>query len=158
MKVFVVALLLFAQEVSAALNEITIKDTAGVTRNVTQADQPGPVTFSLTNAAGMPADGVEVSLSNELTGDVLHAVSANGSVVFENVAPGTWVVSTNAADITFTSIMVGVGTGMAAAGGGAALAGPLAIIAGGGAAVTGASVAISKAADDDDDDELSPSS
>ncbi|RIL10169.1 MAG: hypothetical protein DCC75_04960, partial [Proteobacteria bacterium] len=117
--------------------DLTIKDTSGVVRNVTSAEGPSTIEFSLATQSGAPAEGAVVTLKNELTGEVIQAVTSNGTAVFEGVAPGTWVVSSAAADVTFTSIAVtasaaaagatgvGLATGfgvLAAAGGTTALA------------------------------------
>lgn len=140
-----------------AATELTIKDTSGVVRNVTQMEGTGSVTFNLTNAAGMPADGAEVTLVNELTGAKLTAVAANGTVVFDGVEAGVWIVSTSAADITFTGVLVTAGAAMAGTVGGASLGPVIAAVAGGSAVVAGAGAAVAKI-DDDHKHELSPSS
>ena len=141
---------------AATAQEIVIKDTSGVTRSVTQVDAPSNVEFTLTDASGMPADGAEIILKNEVSGQQLHAVSSNGTVIFEGVDTGTWVVASNTTDVTFTNILVN--TAYAAAGlGGAGIGGSLAAVAGGSAAVAGTTIAIVDA-NRGKDRELSPSS
>ncbi len=161
--------LIFACQVPVASAEIQtstleIRDTSGVTRNVSDVETAGDVEFSLEDQSGMPAQGAEVTLTNEATGEVLRAVSANGVVKITGVAPGTWVVASTTPGITFTSVTVLSATAVAGSFGGTAILGmniPTAIGAGLGtaAAVAGGTVAIVHATDgdsDNDDDVMSP--
>ena len=142
----------------ADVSELTITDSAGVTRSVSQVEGASHIEFTLTDVAGMPADGVQVTLTNAATGEQISAVVVNGTVAFDQVAAGTWTVSSAAANVTFTNIVVtaaSAGVGLGAAG----LGGTTILLAGGGvAAAAGATIAIVDANDSNNNGELSPSS
>lgn len=153
-----------AQPAPEALSsEITIKDTSGVTRNVTAVEGEGVVEFGVQTSSGAPADGAQITLKNPATGEVMSAVASNGTVIFEGVTPGVWVVASSSADIVFVGISV---TPLATAGAGFAgithLTPATQTVLGGvaaAAAVGGATVAIVESQDDDnngDDEPLSP--
>lgn len=121
--------------------EIIIQDTLGVTRATGQVTDLGQIEFSLIDSAGQAADGVDVVLTNVATGESISMTAANGTVLFESVAPGVWTVASPAAGVTFTSVavnpmIVGLAIGGAA---GLSTAG-VAVL--GGAAVAGSVVAI----------------
>ncbi len=142
----------------AETGDIVIQDTSGFTRNTTSVEDFGKVEFSLTDAAGTPAEGAQISLTNTLDGQVLQAVSANGLATFESVAPGVWTVASTSPSVTFTGVVITstalAGTAVAGA------AGIIPIVVGGGAAaaaVTGAAIAVSESDGNRSDDiPLSP--
>lgn len=108
-----------------ASSELTIEDTGGVVRaSGTTVDGKSAIEFHLQDASGKPAEGVEVSLVNKLDPSIVQrATATNGAVVFSDVAPGAWVVSTpnptvTFMDITFLSDPALVGASAAAGGGG----------------------------------------
>ena len=150
-------LLSLAAPALAEFQEVVIKDTGGIVRSVTEVQDASNVEFTVTDASGMPADGTEISLTNESTGTVLHGVSANGVVVFDKVEAGTWVVASSSPNITFTNILVSATYAAAGLGSGAGLGSSFALLAGGSAAVAGTTIAIVDA-NNDKDAELSPSS
>ena len=135
-------------------NQLTIQDSNGFTRAASSVETTGNVEFTLVDAAGAPAEGAEVSLVNAATGEVVTAQSVGGTVVFSNVAPGVWTVSTTASGVTFTN--VAIVNALAAAGATAGL-GTAALVVGGAGATAGAAIAISDATDGDSSD-LSPAS
>ena len=149
----------------ANTEQMVIKDTSGITRNMSEVEAAGDIKFELVDASGQPANGAEVTLTNAATGEVITGVSANGVVVFQGVAPGVWTVASTTPSVTFMSIGVTSGAAVAGAVGGTTVLGmsiPTAIGAGvaGSLAVAGASVAIVEAQDNSDDGEtpLSPAS
>lgn len=123
---------------------VVVKDTAGIVRANEKVEEKGVVTFSLVDASGAPAEGVEVSLVMEGTGETLTGISQAGTVTFEGVASGAWVVSSATPGITFTEVSI-LPSSALAAGGGISIAGVgIAPVAIGGAAVAGAAaIAIS---------------
>lgn len=137
---------------SSFADELVIQDSSGFTRAASEVERAGTVEFNLVNSAGAAADGVEVTLVNSATGVSIKANAINGTVVFSDVAPGVWTVSTAEAGITFTSASVigGVAAGLGAVSATTAAA----VVAGGGAATA---IGINAADDNNDDDELSPS-
>ena len=135
----------------AQASELVIKDTAGVVRSVTQVEGPSNIEFAVADLAGQGADGAEIILKNEATGEELRGVSSAGVVIFNDVPPGVWIVASNTPNITFTSILVSASATLASSG----AAGTAAVVLLGGSAVAGATVAIVEASDDDGDDVLS---
>ncbi len=144
-----------------ALQEVTIKDTSGTVRNVTQIDEAANIEFSLTDAHGLPAQGAEVSLKNELTGEILKITAQHGTALFEGVQPGAWVVASSTSSITFTNIAVTSSAAIAASGAaaatGATFLGTGAMVGGGALVIGGTALAISESTDSssdgsDDDD------
>ena len=149
----------------AESRQIVVKDTGGITRNMSEVDTAGDLKFELVDASGQPANGAEVTITNEATGEVISGVSVNGVVVFQGVAPGVWTVASTTPSITFMSIGVTGATAVAVTVGGTTVLGmtiPTAIGAGvvGSRAIAGASIAIVEAQDNSDDGEppLSPAS
>ncbi|MCB0347175.1 MAG: carboxypeptidase regulatory-like domain-containing protein [Bdellovibrionales bacterium] len=138
----------FAQEA-----DLLVKDTGGFTRASSSVEGSGSVEFTLVDAAGSPAEGVEVTLTNSLSGETLTAISSNGTVVFEGVAPGTWTVASTASGVTFTNVAI-TSTALAA---GAGLGASSALIAASSITVVGAGSAIA-ASESDDGNPLSPAS
>ena len=137
-------------------DEIIIKDTAGFTRWQSTVDGSGNVEFSLVDSSGTSPDGVEVTITNTVTGETITAQAIAGSVVFPAVPSGTWVVASSISGITFTSVSVGAAVvGGAGAGAGAATLGSTALVVGGTAAIaTGMAVANNN----DSGDPVSPAS
>ncbi|MCB0311475.1 MAG: carboxypeptidase regulatory-like domain-containing protein [Bdellovibrionales bacterium] len=135
-------------------SEISVLDSAGFTRAASEVEGLGDVEFNLLDAAGNPASGAEVTLTNTTTGEVLHAVSIEGSAVFEGVSPGVWTVTSTASGVTFTNVTITTATAALAAGGAAIGGGTLLA----GTAATGGVIAGGVALADDDDNPLSPSS
>lgn len=146
--------LCFAAAVSA--ESITVLDTAGEVRAEQAIDpQGGSVQFTLTDDKGNVADGIEVKLTNKLTGETMVQTSTNGVVVFEGIAAGSWIVSTSAANIVFTAATIAP---LSVAGSLGALGlSSTAVAAGGVTAVTATTVAIA-ANNDRKSDDMSPSS
>ncbi len=89
-----------------AQTDLTIQDTSGFTRSVADVGTSGKVEFVIADASAAPADGVEITLTNSSTHEVITARSVNGVVTFDNVAPGVWTVSTTTVGITFTSVTI----------------------------------------------------
>ena len=147
----------FLPAARAEVGDIVIQDTGGLTRNTTSVEDFGKIEFSLADAAGVPAEGAEISLTNSLTGEVLTTVSSNGLATFEAVAPGVWTVASASPTVTFTGVIVTSSALAGTAVAGAAGLAPLVI--GGGAAAaatTGIAVAASDDGSDSDEDPLSP--
>lgn len=136
----------------ARADEVTIQDTSGFTRAVSEVQGSGSVQFDLVGSAGAAADGVPVTLTNAATGEVLTATSANGVVVFDGVTPGVWTVATTSPGVTFTSVSV---LGAIGTGGGITAGALIPAVAVGGA---GAAAAVAVSNDSNDDNEISPSS
>ena len=132
----------------------SLKNTGGFTRASSAVDESGSVEFSLVDDKGAAAEGVEVLLTNAATAEVLTAVAANGSVVFEGVAPGVWTVASTAQGITFTNVAI---ASSAAAAAGAAGIGTAAAVGLGGTAVAGTAIAVNEA-NDSSSSSMSPSS
>jgi hypothetical protein len=132
--------------------EVTIQDTSGFTRAVSEVQGSGSVQFDLVGSGGAAADGVPVTLTNSATGEVLTATSVNGVVVFDGVTPGVWTVATTSPGVTFTSVSV---LGAVGTGGGITAGALIPAVAVGGA---GAAAAIAISNDSDDNNEMSPSS
>lgn len=134
---------------------LTVVDTSGVVRAEQEIDAAGgSVQFSLNDDKGNAADGATVLLKNQTTGEVLTQVSQGGTVVFEAVGPGTWVVSTTTANITFAAVNIAPAV-LAGELGGLGLS-STAVAVGGITAVTGATIAIA-ASNDGSGDVMSPS-
>jgi len=137
-------------------SELTIKDTSGIVRNVTQTEDPMRVEFHVLDASNQPADGAEITLKNEAGGVTLTAVSAAGVVAFESVAPGTWTVASLSPSITFTDIVISAAGTADVTGSGAAL-GPV-LAAGGGIVAAGAGAFAIYDAVQDDEQDMTPHS
>ncbi len=138
---------------ASAESSITIQDTSGFTRAVSEVQHLGKVEFNLVDDTGKPASGFSIQLLNSTTGETLSAEVLNGSAAIEGVSPGVWTVSTSAPGITFTSVTV---TGLAVAGGGATatLSGAALIALGGTAVAAGTTIAIVEANDNNDDNDM----
>lgn len=109
-----------------ASEELTIKDTSGFTRAVSQVDGLGNVEFNLLNEQGAPAEGVEVTLTSADSAEVISAVAVNGAVIFESVPPGIWTVASAVPEVTFTNVAIGSSAALVpAAGAGAGIASSL---------------------------------
>ncbi|MBX7138992.1 MAG: hypothetical protein K1X83_13545 [Oligoflexia bacterium] len=148
------ATIVLASTVLAESSEIVVNDTSGVTRAVFDASKQGQLEFQLLDAAGNPADGIEVTLTNAATSETLTATSVGGTVTFDAIAPGTWTVASGIDGVTFTNIAFN-------AAGAAALTGSVvpAVVGIGGLAAAGtAAVAITNSSDSTDSDPLSPAS
>ena len=146
----------FADTGQSGTEQIVIKDTGGVTRNMSEVETAGDVKFELVDASGQPANGAEVTLTNAATGEVISGISVNGTVVFQGVAPGVWTVASVTPNVTFMGISVAGATAVAGAVGGTTVFGlsipaAIGVGVGGSLAIAGASVAIVEAQDDDDD-------
>jgi hypothetical protein len=126
--------------IAKGASELTIQDTSGFTRASSEIEETGQIEFSLIDAAGSPAEGVEVTLTNTATGETLTAASINGNVTFDGISPGVWTVSTTAQGVTFTNVTVlnamavgglagsGIGTGAVLLGSTGAAVGGAAIV------------------------------
>lgn len=125
-------------------DEVVIKDTLGVTRASADVGELAKVEFSLVDAAGKAADGVEVILTNATTGETVTITSANGAAVFEGVAPGVWTVASPTAGVTFTSVTVQSMAAGLAIGGAAGISTATLVTGGAAAAVAGGTVAIAE--------------
>ena len=145
--------LLASGPATSLAQELSIKDTSGFTRAAAQVESAGRVQFTIVDQNGLPAEGVEVTLTNPDRSDVRRGNSVAGMVIFEDVGSGTWTVASTAQGITFTDVSILTET--------AALAGLGSVGAIGGAIVVGgttAGVLASAAGDDDNDQVLSPAS
>ena len=134
---------------------VTIQDTSGFTRAVSDVETTGKVEFTLVDTQGAAANGVPVTLTNTATSQTLTVTATQGTATFEGLAPGIWTVSTTAPGITFTN--VAVVNAVAAAGIAGAGIGTGALIAGGTAAAAGTTIAISNSSSGDNGAALSPS-
>ncbi len=128
------------------ISEVTIKDTSGFTRAVSEIDGVGNVEFNLVDEGGTPAEGVEVTLTSAETGEVISAVAVNGAVIFDTVPPGIWTVASAVPEVTFTNVAIGSSAALVpAAGAGAAGLSSLGVsssaVAAGGVAAVGAGTA-----------------
>lgn len=156
LKAFALSVIFLPAALSAQSNELVIRDTAGVVRNVTMAEGNAIVEFHVSDASGQPADGAEITLRNDSTGKSFNAVTANGVVRFEGIEPGPWVVASLSPNVTFTDILVLTAEEAALAGTGMAFGPPLLI---GGAAAAGIGTTAFFISDSDSKDkEMSPSS
>ena len=158
----IISIFLFTS-VCLADNEVVIQDGSGNVRAQSQLDENGQVEVELTDGSGAPIDGVEVTLTNTVTGEVIKDISTAGLVVFSNVAPGIWVVSSSSAGAVIGAVSVGsIAAGAAVAGGAGAAAGGLGLGTVGtgvaaAAAVTGGTVAVAAATDNNNNNSpLSP--
>ena len=124
---------------------ITIKDTSGYTRAASAVQDNGTVQFALANASGEPASGVSVALTNEATHQVFTSQSLNGVAAFEQIPPGSWVVASSTADVTFTDVAIVDALAPIAAGAGVTGLETAALVGGGAAAATGTAVAVNDA-------------
>ena len=137
-------LLLFGASLVATgsfAQSLLITDCPGFTQAVPSVD-PGSlskVEFTVADAAGKAAEGVEVTLTNTATGEVTTAVAKNGLVAFENVTAGTFSVSSSATGVTVGSASITSSVGAVAAGG---------AVAGAGAATGGAVAGATQVAED----------
>lgn len=130
---FVCAVVLFVLVPGISFAQLMITDCNGFTRALHRVD-PGSlnnVDITVSDALGNPAEGVEVTLTNSATGETVTAVSQNGVASFNNLAAGSFSMSSPAAGATVGAVSVApvgvgtatavgvVGTSAAAAGGGA---------------------------------------
>jgi|GEM_PF-1589793 len=145
----------FAPALALALDQLTVQDTTGVTRAVGDIDGTGRVEFSLSESAGVPADGVEVTLTNTSSGEVLSATSANGSVAFDGISSGTWTVATNSPGITFSNVVIASTQALGAALG---ISTPLVLGVAAAGGITATSIAVANNNNNDDSPPLSPAS
>lgn len=158
MRLLALCLAMSVMVTSAFAEEVVVKDTSGFVRATTEVEGTGNIEFSVTDMAGLPSDGAEITITNETTKVELKAISKNGSVVFEGISPGIWVVASNSKGIVFTSVSISsVGSGLGEEG---ALSG----ITWGGAAIGAATlggataIAIAVTSSSDNGPPLSPSS
>ena len=143
---------------AAIAEDIVIQDSSGVARGTSPVDGLGRVDFAVVDAAGNPAEGAVVTLTNTATGEVLTSNSVGGAVAFENVAAGTWTVASATPGLTFTNVTILAVSAGAAAGTGVAAGTVLGVIGAGGAA-TAVGIGIHDATDGtSSSSELSPSS
>lgn len=98
--------------------QLILTDCQGFTRAVQNVD-PGSlndVQVSVNDAAGNPLDGVEVQLTNSVTGEVITVLSQNGVATFQGVGTGTFSISSTAAGATVGTVSItttAVATGLA---------------------------------------------
>ncbi len=135
-------------------DQITIQDSGGFTRAASSVETTGKVEFTLVDSAGLPADGVPVTLTNSATGQTIVIDSAAGTATFDSLAPGVWTVSTTTPGVTFTNVAI---VNALAASGVAAGLGTTALVVGGTGAAAGTAVAIADATEGNPSD-LSPAS
>ena len=100
---------------TATLSQISVLDTAGMSRASAEVDGFSSIEFNITDAQGAPGEAIEVTLTNQATGEVLRTASVGGKVVFENVGPGSWTVASATPGVTFTSVNI-LAAGAATAG------------------------------------------
>ncbi len=133
---------------------LIINDSSGVERARTAVDEAAKIEFSLTDSAGAPAQGAEITLTNTLTNEVITTTSVDGIAAFEGVAPGSWTVASITPGITFTDINLGALTALTTTTVGTLTT---ATVAGGAVAAGGATWGIASIVDDSNsDDPLSP--
>jgi hypothetical protein len=146
---------LVAVDAFAQSGVLVVVDSAGVERAKASVESASKIEFSLTDASGAPAEGAEITLTNEL-GVAISTQSVNGIAVFEGVGPGTWTVASITPGITFTDINLGALSALTTTSLGAL---STATVAGGALAVGATTVGIVAIADDSSDkDPLSPAS
>ncbi|GEM_PF-6101490 len=143
-------LLIIPSLILAEGGTITVKDTSGFVRaeeNI--SSQFGSIEFSVLNETGEAAEGAIVTITNEATGEIIQTTAENGVALFQNLLPGTYIVSSSEMGLTFTTVAISGGsTGITIL---PALAGV--------AIAGGATVGIVELTDDDDDKTvISPSS
>jgi len=113
--------------------ELRIVDCDGVTRASQRVDPAtrNRVEVEVRDSSGQPANGQEVSVTNATTGQIVTATALNGVVVFPELAPGVWSMTSSASGLVFSSVAIGADLTLAAAS--AALGG--AVLVGGGVTV-----------------------
>ncbi len=129
---YIFVLVLIAPALSRA-QSILITDCQGFTRvaQKVKANSLNNIEVQVSNSAQQATEQVQVTLTNSVTGQSVTASAQNGVAVFQNIAPGSFSVTSSAAGVSFASITVapvalstvaavGVVTGGAVVGGGAA--------------------------------------
>lgn len=143
-------LLILPSIILAEGGDIVVKDTSGFIRaEESISSQFGSIEFSVLNELGEPAEGSIVTITNEETGEILQTTATGGVALFNNLLPGTYIVSSSEIGLTFTTVAIAGGsTGITIL---PALAGV--------AIAGGATVGIVELTEDDDDKTvMSPSS
>lgn len=132
----------------AVAEDLTIVDVQGTAQHVAEIDSTGNVQFSLVDSVGRPAQGIEVSLRNTLTEEILTTTVQDGVALFESIPPGTWEVASSANWATFTQVGVTEVAAIASAGGVTAGGIGVGSLATGAAAIGGGAVAVNEVRDD----------
>lgn len=106
-RISLTALLVLAAIPARAENAgIVIQDSGGIPRGSSPVEGLGRVDFAVVDAAGQPAEGAVVTLTNTVTGETLTASSVSGMVSFDNIAAGTWTVASSSPGLTFTNVSI----------------------------------------------------
>lgn len=106
--------------------QLLITDCHGFTRalHTVKSGELNTVKIAVSNSGGAPLNGAQVTLTNSVTGETITAASQNGFATFQSVAPGSFSVSTTAANATIGTVSVsGAGVSTAAAAGAVGAAG-----------------------------------
>lgn len=140
--------------------DIKILDCDGVTRASKSIDglEKQDIELKVQDAAGQPADGTQVSLTNTETGQVVSVTSKQGVATFPELNAGTWVASSSASGVTLTGVSIATAIPMTVAAG--AIAGATVVSGGAVYGTTEGVIAISdsiennsdNSSDDQDDD------
>jgi hypothetical protein len=80
----------------AATQSLTIADCQGFTRatQAVNAKELISVTLTLAEASGMETSGIEVTLTNSITGDVYKSTISGNNAVFSNLPAGAYILGT----------------------------------------------------------------
>ena len=125
---------------SATAQSLLITDCQGFTRALEQVD-PGSlnqVDVEIAGTSGAPANGVEVTLTNAVSGEATTVSSTDGVASFGGIGAGTYAISSSATDVIIGGIVINSG------GAAAIVAGSAGLILGGGV-VAGAAVIVDDA-------------
>ncbi len=96
----------FADTIVAETGEVVIVDVNNQPRASALVEDIGRVEFELVADENRIADGVDVTLTNKSTGEAITRTVIDGVVVFEDVPPGVWEVSSSVDWVTFTSASI----------------------------------------------------
>jgi len=90
----------------AAAQSIMINDCQGFTRAVQRVEpgQTNNLNIDVVDAAGNPADGVNVSLTNTSTGTTTTVSSSKGVATFANLAPGSYTLASAAPGVVLGTV------------------------------------------------------
>ncbi len=127
----IVSLLVLSGPAYVSAQSILITDCQGFTRAAqkVKANSLNSVEINVSEVQSQVAQQVDVTLTNTATGQSVTSAAQNGVVVFKDVAPGAFTVTSSASGVGITSVAVlpaglttiaasGVIAGAAAVGGG----------------------------------------
>jgi hypothetical protein len=139
-QIIYIAYLFILLNAATANAQIVLLDCQGITRAVHEAKgtELNKIQVEVSQQGAVPANGTEVQLTNNVTGEVYTAQASSGSAVFPSVPPGSYTMAVSGTNVTVGSITIG-STGLGAAAAGGVVAGGA--VAGGGA-IAGGVVAV----------------